>query len=295
MSPGYLPLSLARTVGRLRILPHVSDADVLSPEDILLCDGAPVTLPPLSGLILTRPATPLSHIHLRARSLGLPDAFVRGAAQKLARFNGKWVVYETQADRYTLAAATPAQIKARKAQAAARKTRRTPRADLSRTALAPLSEQRTADVTAYGAKSANLGEVAHAALPGLSVPPGFTLPFAAYKAFLDDNALTPAITALLNDPRLTRDLMYRRRKLTALRARIQAGRVSVSLQTAVLARVRAKYAGQGLFVRSSTNAEDLPDFVGAGPVYHRAQCPGRGGTDKGYQNRLGLGLEFGGV
>lgn len=264
VSPDYLPLSRARAVGRLRILPHVTDADVLSPEDILLCDGAPVTLPPLTGLILTRPATPLSHIHLRARSLGLPDAFVRGAAQKLARFNGKWVVYQTGADRYTVVAATPAQIKARKAQAAARQTHRTPRADLSRTALASLSAQRAADVVAYGAKSANLGALAHAALPGLSVPPGFTLPFAAYKEFLDDNALLPAITALLNDPRLPHDPLYRRQKLTALRARMQAGHVSARLQAAVQARVRAGYAGQGLFVRSSTNAEDLPDFVGAG-------------------------------
>ena len=263
ISRDYQPLSLARAVGRLRILPHISDTDVLNPEDILVCDGAPVTLPPLAGLITTRPATPLSHIHLRARSLGLPDAFIRGAGQKLARLNGKWVVYTTGADRYTLAAATPAQIKARKAQAA-RQTRRTPRADLSRTALAFLSEQRAADVVAYGAKSANLGEVAHAALPGLSVPPGFTLPFAPYQQFLSENKVGPAINALLHDPRVPRDTAYRRTKLTALRAQIQAGHLSGPLKAAVLARVRAKYAGQGLFVRSSTNAEDLPDFVGAG-------------------------------
>jgi len=264
VSPDYQPLSLARAVGRLRLLAHVSDADVLNPEDILVCDGAPVTLPPLSGLITARPATPLSHIHLRARSLGLPDAFIRDAARRFARFNGQWVVFETQADKYTLAAASPAQIKAKKAQAAARQIRRTPRADLSRTALASLSEQRAADVSAYGAKSANLGEVAHAALPGLLVPPGFTLPFAAYQQFLDENTLKPAIDALLRDPRVPRDTAYRRTKLTALRAQIQAGHLSGTLQAAVLSRIRAEYAGSGLFVRSSTNAEDLPDFVGAG-------------------------------
>ncbi len=264
VSPDYQPLSLARAIGRLRILPHISGDAVLNPEDILVCDGAPVTLPPLSGLITTRPSTPLSHIHLRARSLGLPDAFIRDAARRFAKLNGQWVVFETQADKYTLAAATPAQIKAKNALAAARQTRRTPRADLSRTALASLSEQRAADVTAYGAKSANLGEVAHAALPGLSVPPGFTLPFAAYQQFLDENKVGPAIDTLLRDPRVPRDTAYRRTTLTALRAQMQAGHLSAPLQAAVLSRVRADYAGQGLFVRSSTNAEDLPDFVGAG-------------------------------
>ncbi len=264
ISPDYLPLSLARAVGRLHLLPHVSDDAVLNPEDILVCDGAPVTLPPLSGLITTRPATPLSHINLRARSLGLPDAFIRDAAGRFAKLNGQWVVFETQADKYTLTAATPAQIRAKKAQAAARQIRRTPRADLSHTALASLSEQRAADVSAYGAKSANLGEVAHAALPGLSVPPGFTLPFAAYQQFLDENRLGPAIDALLRDPRVPHAPAYRRTKLTALRAQIQAGHLSAPLQATVLARVRANYAGLGLFVRSSTNAEDLPDFVGAG-------------------------------
>ncbi|HYE15343.1 MAG TPA: PEP/pyruvate-binding domain-containing protein, partial [Pyrinomonadaceae bacterium] len=44
----------------------------------------------------------------------------------------------------------------------------------------------------------------------------------------------------------------------------KAGRMSDSLREAVLRKVRAEYAGKGLFVRSSSNVEDLPNFSGAG-------------------------------
>ncbi|MEJ7713962.1 MAG: hypothetical protein WKF84_29975 [Pyrinomonadaceae bacterium] len=42
--------------------------------------------------------------------------------------------------------------------------------------LADLRAQRAVDVVAYGAKSANLGEVMAARLPGILVPGGFTIP-----------------------------------------------------------------------------------------------------------------------
>ncbi len=73
-----------------------------------------------------------------------------------------------------------------------------------------------------------------------------------------------AIDQLLRAPRLASDAAYRRQRLAALRARIQAGRISDELSADILRRVRAGYVGQGLFVRSSTNSEDLPNFNGAG-------------------------------
>jgi len=264
VSRDYQPLNLARAVGRIRILAKIDDAAIILPDDIVVAPSGPVTLPPIAGLITTLPSTPLSHINLRAKSLGLPNAFIRDAAARLARFDGRWVVFETQPDQYLVAAATPAQVRARQAQAARRGALMTPRADLSVTALADLSDQRAASVIAYGAKSANLGEVRHAALPDMQIPDGFTLPFARDRQFLSDNGLLGVIDALLRDPRLRSDAALRRRSLAALRARIQAGRVPADLAADVLRRVRAGYAGQGLFVRSSTNSEDLPDFNGAG-------------------------------
>jgi phosphoenolpyruvate synthase/pyruvate phosphate dikinase len=52
--------------------------------------------------------------------------------------------------------------------------------------------------------------------------------------------------------------------LTELRAKFKEGRVSDELREALLKKVHAEYAGKGLFVRSSSNVEDLPNFNGAG-------------------------------
>jgi phosphoenolpyruvate synthase/pyruvate phosphate dikinase len=117
---------------------------------------------------------------------------------------------------------------------------------------------------AYGAKSANLGEVARARLPGITVPDGFTVPISYHEQFLKENKLDEAIFEMLEDQRFVHDPPYRRERLAAMRERLRAGKVSEELREAVLKKVRAEYAGKGLFVRSSSNVEDLPNFSGAG-------------------------------
>jgi phosphoenolpyruvate synthase/pyruvate phosphate dikinase len=139
-----------------------------------------------------------------------------------------------------------------------------PRSDLSVRKLAGLSEQRAASVIAYGAKSANLGELIHARLRGFSVPPGFTVPFFYYDQFVRDNNLDDAIYALLDDQKFVHDPAYRRASLVRLRESFQKGKFSNALRTEILRRLHAEFPGKGVFARSSTNSEDLPNFNGAG-------------------------------
>jgi phosphoenolpyruvate synthase/pyruvate phosphate dikinase len=139
-----------------------------------------------------------------------------------------------------------------------------PRYDLSVTKLAGLSEQRAASSIAYGAKSANLGELTHARLPGVSIPPGFTIPFFYYDQFLKENKLDDAIYEMLNDQKFVHDPAYRRAYLTKMRDRIAHGTINTQLRAAVLRRVHLEFPDKGVFARSSTNSEDLPNFSGAG-------------------------------
>ncbi len=69
---------------------------------------------------------------------------------------------------------------------------------------------------------------------------------------------------MLNDQRFVHDPAYRRERLTAMRERIKQGRINETLRAEVLRRTATEFAGKGLFVRSSTNSEDLPNFNGAG-------------------------------
>src|SRR2546427_5863160 len=140
----------------------------------------------------------------------------------------------------------------------------TARYDLSVTRLADLSEQRASSVVAYGAKSANLGEIIHAHLPGFAVPPGFTIPFFYYDQFLRENKLDDAIYQMLNDQKFVHDPAYRRAYLTRMREQIQRGTMNAQPRVEVLRRLRAEFGTRGVFARSSTNSEDLPNFNGAG-------------------------------
>jgi phosphoenolpyruvate synthase/pyruvate phosphate dikinase len=132
------------------------------------------------------------------------------------------------------------------------------------TGIANLSAQRASSVIAYGAKSANLGELIHARPAGFVVPPGFTIPFFYYDQFLRENKLDDAIYQMLNDQKFVHDPAYRRAYLTRMRERFQQGTINAELRGETLRRWHAEFPGKGVFARSSTNSEDLPNFNGAG-------------------------------
>ncbi len=79
----------------------------------------------------------------------------------------------------------------------------------------------------------------------------------------DTNAL---IEETLKEQRFSKDTAYRKEKLAEIRKQIMDADIDSDLLEAVMTRVKAfKLAeGKGVFVRSSTNAEDLPGFTGAG-------------------------------
>jgi len=127
-----------------------------------------------------------------------------------------------------------------------------------------LAQQRASSSIAFGGKSANLGELINARLPGIVVPNGFTVPFYYYDEFLKENSLDDAIYEMLNDQKFVHDPAYRRDRLAGMRKRIQEGKLDEKLRAQVLRRAGQQFSGKGLFVRSSSNSEDLPNFSGAG-------------------------------
>src|SRR5262249_6875624 len=114
------------------------------------------------------------------------------------------------------------------------------------------------------AKSANLGELAHAHLFGLVIPAGFSVPFHYYAEFVKLNGLEDRIAAAVEEERFVHDPGYRKTRLREIRRWIEEGRHDQAFTDLVLSKVHREYEGKGLFVRSSTNAEDLKDFSGAG-------------------------------
>lgn len=260
----YQPLNLGSGIGQLRIIERVDADTVIDRNQIVIFKEVPIHLTPLSGIIMTEPASPLSHVNMLAKSWAIPNATVRNADKLFRQLEGKYVRLEVREDGYSLAPADVREVDARNRDWIKRSDLVTPRADLEYDQLTDLSHQRSRDAIRFGAKSANLGEIVHARLPGIEVPPGFAIPFHYYREFIRRNHLEERIAAAVEEERFVHDPLYRKTRLAEIRQWIEAGRHDETFIRAVLEKVHREYAGAGLFARSSTNAEDLPNFSGAG-------------------------------
>lgn len=260
----YEAYNVAHGLGRIHIIPKLDEHVEIGFNEILVLNEVPVSLPPVAGVITTKPSTPLSHINLLVKSWGAPNVYIKNAQELFKQYDGWWVSFEAMRDRYTIKRADLKQIDEYQERLKTRLEVMKPHSDLSVTRLVSLGEQRAKDVIAYGAKSANLGEMMHARIPGVIIPDGFTIPFFYYDQFLKENKLDDAIYEMLNDQKFVHDPAYRRDYLKRMRERITQGKMNEALRAEVLRRANLKFPGKGLFARSSTNSEDLPNFNGAG-------------------------------
>ena len=260
----YQPLNVAKGLGRIHIIPKLDEHVEIGFNEILVLDEVPVQLPPVAGIITSQPSTPLSHINLLAKGWGIPNAYIKNAKELFKQYDGWWVSFETLREKYTIKRADMDQLREYQRRQAQRLDVMKPRFDLNEKRLLDLAQQRARSSIAFGGKSANLGEVMNARLPGIVVPSGFTIPFYYYDEFIKRNKLDDVIFGLLNDQKFVHDPAYRREQLVLLRKKIESAEFDPELQRQVWQKMAAEFAGKGLFVRSSSNSEDLPNFSGAG-------------------------------
>ncbi len=150
-----------------------------------------------------------------------------------------------------------------------------PDSDLMVTDFRPFADLSHPDGEAFGVKAANLGEL-YDALPPDHRATGFAIPFAEYAAHIAENDLMAEIDSVLNDPTLDESRDRRHARLNALRRAIRnaplRGGLLSRLETAIVGTFGE--AGRTTFLRfrSSTNAEDLQEFSGAGLYDSRTGC-----------------------
>jgi hypothetical protein len=260
----YQALNVAKGLGRIHVIEKLDEHVEIGFNEILVLNEVPISLPPVAGVIVSKPSTPLSHVNLLAKGWGVPNAYIKNAHELLKQYDGWWVSFETTPDKYIIKRADLKQIDEYQKRLAEIKKVMTPRFNLAERRLLDLARQTALMAPAYGSKSANLGEVARSRLPGVVVPNGFGIPIYFYERFVKENKLEEAVFEMMNDQKFVHDPAYRRERLTAMRERFKQGKVSDELRAALLKKARAEYAGKGLFVRSSSNVEDLPNFNGAG-------------------------------
>lgn len=271
----YQAFNVGQTIGTLHIVPQ--DADIervdFANDDIALLQVSYPDIAPVAGIITTQFSTPLSHVNLRASAWGIPNAAIKNASADYEQLNGKTVFYAVTEDGFTLREATPDEALQHKNIIIEKTTVTMPAADLQTIKLAPLAEISAADAVIYGAKTANLGEMKRAKMPmsieggfgvPLNIPDGFGVPFSYYVAHIKAHGIDAKINAMLQDEKFNQDAAWRKQRLEDIRKAIQ----TAPLDSAVLQKItsvwQSQLGGTGVFVRSSTNAEDLKGFNGAG-------------------------------
>src|ERR1700752_1835352 len=176
----YQALNVAKGLGRIHIIPKLDDHVEIGFNEILVLDEVPVQLPPVAGIITSQPSTPLSHINLLAKGWGIPNAYIKNAKELFKQYDGWWVSFETLRNTYTIKRADMDQLREYQRRLSQRLDLMKPRFNLNETRLLDLAQQRARLSLAFGGKSANLGEVMNAHLPGIVVPNGFSIPFYYY-------------------------------------------------------------------------------------------------------------------
>lgn len=273
----YEAYSEGENYGYLHVLPEgqaFREEDV-GIEDIVVVKSAPPDTTLVAGLVSALPQTVYSHTNLRLREKDLPSVMVANVyeRQDILALKDKLVRMVATDEGVTFEVAT------REDAEAFWESRRPDlgplESDLARTEFTPLADLRHADAVAYGVKAANLGEL-NVALPAENTAQGFGIPFASYVAFMDAAGLADDVTDMLADPRMKTDRAFRVNRLASLRGAMRGAALPAGTLDAVDAAAVAAF-GEGartafLRFRSSTNAEDLEAFSGAGLYDSRTGC-----------------------
>jgi len=259
----YQPLTTGVTYGFLRLVKGTLDPATVRADEILVLEHLPDEIPVSAGVISRELQAPLGHIAILCATRGTPNIAVRDAFERedFSALDGKLVALDVNMQEFSIRAATREQ--AEKAWKKRRPKRpQVPALDSVERRLVDVSQLKLAHTRFAGAKAAQLGEVMH--IGGLATPGGFVIPLSYYL----DHALAVGVpqdlAVQLADPGFAEDTARRARWLESVRNSIQKRAVDSVLIKRVRERIQQIAPGSRWILRSSTNAEDLAGFTGAG-------------------------------
>ncbi len=270
----YQPLNLSESYGRLRFMEAASlDSTYPSFRDLVVLDKVPNDISVVAGIITQEFQTPLSHINVLSQNRGTPNMGLRDAVQdpKLRALDGKWVKLKVGALEWSIEEVSKAEADAwwqdNKPGAV-----QVPDLDLSVVALTDMEDMLDSDlgqraaikkaIPAFGGKASHYAELAK--VPGVPVPKAFAIPIYYYDQFMRDNGFITRVEALLADTEFQSNPMFRDEKLRQLRTDMKSAPIDSEFLALLSAKLRSDYSGIRMRFRSSTNAEDLEGFTGAG-------------------------------
>ncbi len=280
MNPGI-------AVGRLGILKD--GEDIADSTGIYVIPETIADLKPAAGILTLDGGNPLSHVQLLARNLGIPNAVLPSALLPLFRpQEGREVLFAVSARGRVILQNTSRLSEAEKglaelkqsANSAQRFDLKNQRINFSRREILALEQLQASDSGVLaGPKAANLGQLRR--LFPDKVAPGLVVPFGIYLAHVEralDSSGIKLSDQIREAYRRAEEMRQRgateaemngyiHPRLAHFRQTIEQMPLLAEFEAALRARLRQTFGpdgSYGVFVRSDTNAEDLPEFTGAG-------------------------------
>ncbi len=274
----YQPLNYGLSYGRLVFTTAKKLKDeYLSFRDIVVLDEVPNDISVVSGIITQQFQTPLSHINVLSQNRGTPNMALRGAHSRsdLKALEGKWVKFSVAADAFSVSETDqatadawweehrPAKVGVPKVDLETREMKNVE--DILDLEHSNLAEALKAAIPAYGGKATHFSAFPHMDTTKVKFPKAFAIPVYYYWQFMEQNGFIDSLDALLADSLFNADPKERDKRLKSLRKAMVAAPVDSAFEATLMKRIADRFPGiERIRFRSSTNAEDLEGFTGAG-------------------------------
>ena len=238
-------------------------------HDIVILNGLPNQLPVVAGVLTVPFQTPLCHISLLCQNRGTPNATYRKVwtDENISKLENKLVYYEVLADTFLVRSASYTEAEAFWKNTENRKPIQLT-VDTSQRQLLNMSDLSFKNVSLVGGKAANFAELTKIKVDKkpLPLPEGaFAIPFYYYYQHLQGNNILAILDSVLNSPAIVNDAKKLDSKLKQIRNLIKEAPLNKEFLDVVMKRLASN--GDEFMnyrFRSSTNAEDVKGFNGAG-------------------------------
>lgn len=282
----YQPLNVGTSMGRLVfVTAEALEDEYVSFRDIVVLDAVPNDISVVSGIITEAFQTPLSHINVLSQNRGTPNMALRGAFSNadLLALEGTWVELDVGAFDYAVTEVTkeeadawweehrPADVSVPDLELMTKDLRDIE--DLLDLQRYSLGEALALAIPSFGGKASHFAAFPHMDPEKVRFPRAFAVPVYYYWQFMEENGFLDQVAQMLVDPDFQDDPAVRDDRLDDLRAAMEEAPVDPDFEAALLAKLNAEYPGIRMRFRSSTNAEDLEGFTGAGLYTSRSGDP----------------------
>lgn len=266
----YQALNIAENYGYLQKV-NISDigTTALQRHDILLTDGIPLDIGVIAGIITTEFQSTISHINVLSHNRGTPNMALKDGFTNpsLDSLNGELVYLQVLSNTYNIRKAAFDEANDFWSQSEPSDTIVLEK-DTSDYDLVNLDTCFITDVVRIGGKAANYAELINAFTASGIQPPlpeiYFAIPFCYYEHHLINNGIDSLINSMLNHPDFISNSFTRKAMLSQLRDSIINSPINQNLLDSINAKLSADTNFTSFRFRSSTNAEDLEGFNGAG-------------------------------